>query len=91
MEVSCESEADRHNRSGHHQRSCQDASCLPGGDPAGTSGIAPLDLFDVSQFSTQIGCQVKAYNPTDYFTRRQATHLSRTDQLALIAAREAVA
>ncbi|MDK9718227.1 MAG: beta-ketoacyl-[acyl-carrier-protein] synthase family protein [Trichlorobacter sp.] len=57
----------------------------------GTSGIAPLDLFDVSQFSTQIGCQVKEYNSADYFTRRQATHLSRTDQLALIAAREAVA
>jgi len=57
----------------------------------GKSGIAPLDLFDVSQFSTRIGCQVKAYHPADYFTQRQTTHLSRTDQLALIAAREAVA
>jgi 3-oxoacyl-[acyl-carrier-protein] synthase II len=57
----------------------------------GKSGIAPLDLFDVSQFPTRIGCQVKAYDPADYFTQRQTTHLSRTDQLALIAAREAVA
>lgn len=57
----------------------------------GTSGIAPLDLFDVSQFPARIGCQVKGYDPADYFTRRQITHLSRTDQLALIAAQEAVA
>ena len=57
----------------------------------GKSGIAPLDLFDVSQFPTHIGCQVKEYDPADYFTRHQSTHLSRTDQLALIAAREAVA
>ena len=57
----------------------------------GISGIAPLDLFDVSQFPAQIGCQVKGYDPAEYFTRRQISHLSRTDQLALIAAREAVA
>ena len=57
----------------------------------GKSGIAALDLFDVSQFPAQIGCQVKEYDPTDYFTQRQARRLSRTDQLALIAAREAVA
>jgi len=57
----------------------------------GTSGIAPLDLFDVSPFPARIGCQVKGYDPAEYFNRRQTTHLSRTDQLALIAAREAVA
>lgn len=56
----------------------------------GKSGIAPLDLFDVSSFPAQIGCQVKGYDPAEYFTQRQTTHLSRTDQLALIAAREAV-
>ncbi|MCE1227566.1 MAG: beta-ketoacyl-[acyl-carrier-protein] synthase family protein [Geobacteraceae bacterium] len=57
----------------------------------GKSGIAALDLFDVSQFPTRIGCQVKEYDPADYFARRQISRLSRTDQLALIAAREAVA
>lgn len=56
----------------------------------GKSGIAPLDLFDVSQYGTQIGSQIKEYHPADYFTQRQITHLSRTDQLALIAANEAV-
>ena len=57
----------------------------------GKSGIAPLDLFDVSLFSTRIGCQVKNYHSADHFTVQQIRHLSRTDQFALIAAREAVA
>lgn len=57
----------------------------------GTSGIGPLDLFDVSAFPSQIGAQVKGYRPQDHFTRRELNHLSRTDQLALIAARETVA
>ena len=57
----------------------------------GKSGIAPLDLFDTTGFPSRIGCQIKDYDPAEYFTKREATHLSRTDQLALIAAREAVA
>jgi 3-oxoacyl-[acyl-carrier-protein] synthase II len=57
----------------------------------GKSGIAPLDLFDVSSFSSRIGCQVKHYHPADHFNPQQIRHLSRTDQFALIAAREAVA
>jgi len=57
----------------------------------GKSGIGPLDLFDVSVFPAQIGSQVKDYRPREHFTRRELKHLSRTDQFALIAAREAVA
>ena len=54
------------------------------------SGIGPLDLFDVSPFPSRIGCQVKGYDPLDYFDRRMARKLSRTDQFALIAAGEAL-
>jgi len=57
----------------------------------GKSGIGELDLFDVSPFPAQIGSQVKDYRPHEYFTRHELKHLSRTDQFALIAAREAVA
>ncbi len=57
----------------------------------GKSGIAPLDLFDISAFSSRIGAQVKGYRPGDHFSASQALHLSRTDQFAVIAAREAVA
>ena len=57
----------------------------------GKSGIGPVDLFDVSSFPARIGCQVKNFRPADHFIARKAAHLSRTDQFALIAAREASA
>lgn len=56
----------------------------------GKSGIGPLDLFDVSQFSAGIGAQVKGFDPADYFPANSARKLSRTDQFAMIAASEAV-
>ncbi|HEX9079245.1 MAG TPA: beta-ketoacyl-[acyl-carrier-protein] synthase family protein [Desulfuromonadaceae bacterium] len=56
----------------------------------GTSGIGPLDLFDVSPFPSRIGCQVKGYDPLDHFDRHAARKLSRADQFGLIAAREAL-
>lgn len=56
----------------------------------GISGIAALDLFDVSPFPARIGSQVKQYYPAEHFSPQQIKHLSRTDQLALIAANEAV-
>ena len=57
----------------------------------GTSGIGPLDLFDVSAFPARIGCQVKGYDPLDHFDRKAARKLSRADQFGLIAAGEALA
>lgn len=56
----------------------------------GTSGIGPLDLFDVSPFPARIGCQVKGYDPLDYFDRMAARKLSRADQFGVIAAGEAL-
>lgn len=56
----------------------------------GSSGIAPLDLFDVSPFPSRIGCQVKGYDPRDHFDHKTARKLSRADQFAVIAAGEAL-
>jgi 3-oxoacyl-[acyl-carrier-protein] synthase II len=56
----------------------------------GRSGIAPLDLFDVSPFPARIGSQLKGYDPLDYFDRREARRLSRSDQFGVIAAGEAL-
>lgn len=56
----------------------------------GNSGIAALDLFDVSAFPSRIGCQIKGYDPLDYFDRHSARKLSRADQFGLIAAGEAL-
>jgi 3-oxoacyl-[acyl-carrier-protein] synthase II len=57
----------------------------------GQSAIGRLDLFDTSDFPSHIGCQVKGYDPLDYFDRRSARKLSRADQFGLIAAGEALA
>lgn len=56
----------------------------------GKSGIVELDLFDASAFPSRIGCQLKGYDPLDYFDRRTACKLSRADQFGLIAAGEAL-
>jgi 3-oxoacyl-[acyl-carrier-protein] synthase II len=56
----------------------------------GASGIENLDLFDVSDFPSQIGCQVKGYDSLDHFDRRSARKFSRADQFGLIAATEAL-
>ncbi|HEX9078508.1 MAG TPA: beta-ketoacyl-[acyl-carrier-protein] synthase family protein [Desulfuromonadaceae bacterium] len=58
---------------------------------AGTSAIGPVDLFDVASFPSRIAGQVRGYDPLDYFDRRGAGKLSRTDQFAVIAAGEALA
>jgi 3-oxoacyl-[acyl-carrier-protein] synthase II len=55
-----------------------------------TSAIGTLDLFDTSDFPSHIGCQVKGYDPLNYFDRRSIRKLSRADQFGLIAAGEAL-
>lgn len=57
---------------------------------ADQTAIGPIDLFDVSPFPVRIGAQVREYEPLAYFSRRQAARLSRTDQLGMIAAEEAL-
>lgn len=57
----------------------------------GVSGAAPITLFDASQFKTQFACEVKNFNPEDYYDRKEARKMDRCGQLGIIAAREAVA
>ncbi|HWI39937.1 MAG TPA: beta-ketoacyl-[acyl-carrier-protein] synthase family protein [Verrucomicrobiae bacterium] len=56
----------------------------------GRSGVGPIDLFDVSEFPSHIGVQVKDFDPASHFGSRTARKLSRADQFGLIAAGEAV-
>lgn len=73
---------------------CGAAVDIPGFRAAlleGRSGIGLIDLFDVSSFPSRIGAQVTGYEPQQYFSRKEVSRLSRTDQFALLAAREAVA
>jgi len=56
----------------------------------GRSGIGPVTLFDTSKYPSRIGAEVRGYQPEKYFKKRDLKRLSRTDQLGLIAAEEAV-
>ena len=56
----------------------------------GKSGCAPITLFDAEKFKTKFACEVKNYNPTDYFDRKEARKLDRFAQFALVAADEAI-
>lgn len=56
----------------------------------GVSGAAPITLFDAGLFKTQFACEVKNFDPQDYFDRKEARKMDRCGQLGIVAAREAV-
>ena len=58
---------------------------------AGVSGCAPITRFDASKFKTQFACEVKDYNVSDYFDRKEGRKIDPYTQFALIASKEAVA
>ncbi|MFD2786949.1 beta-ketoacyl-ACP synthase II [Hymenobacter rubripertinctus] len=58
---------------------------------AGRSGAAPITRFDASKFKTRFACEVKDYNPDDYFERKEGRKMDIFTQFALIAANEAIA
>jgi len=56
----------------------------------GVSGCGPITHFDASKFKTRFACQLKNYNPLDFFDRKEARKMDRFAQYAVIAASEAV-
>ena len=57
----------------------------------GRSGAAPITQFDASLFKTQFACEVKNYDPNDFFDRKEARKLDLFAQYAMIAADQAIA
>ncbi len=57
---------------------------------AGVSGAGPITQFDCSKFKTKFACEVKNFNPEDYFDRKEVRKLDRFSQIAIVAAEEAV-
>ncbi|MDQ3290404.1 MAG: beta-ketoacyl-ACP synthase II [Bacteroidota bacterium] len=57
----------------------------------GVSGAAPITRFDASKFKTQFACEVKGYNPDNYFERKEGRKMDMFTQFALIASNEAIA
>ncbi|WP_317165760.1 beta-ketoacyl-ACP synthase II [Wenyingzhuangia aestuarii] len=56
----------------------------------GVSGANKITRFDASKFKTQFACEIKDYNPLDYFDRKEARKLDRFSQYGLIATEEAI-
>jgi 3-oxoacyl-[acyl-carrier-protein] synthase II len=56
----------------------------------GKSGCAPITYFDTEKFKTKFACEIKNFNPLDYFDRKEARKLDRFAQYALVASDEAI-
>ncbi|RNI25791.1 beta-ketoacyl-ACP synthase II [Rufibacter latericius] len=57
----------------------------------GVSGAAPITRFNAGKFKTQFACEIKGYNPEDYFERKEGRKMDYFTQFALIASNEAIA
>lgn len=56
----------------------------------GVSGAGPITRFDASKFKTQFACEVKGFNPSDHFDRKEARKYDLFAQYALVVAEEAL-
>ena len=56
----------------------------------GKSSAVPITHFDASKFKTQFACEVKDFDPTQYFNRKEARKYDRYAQFGIVAATEAV-
>ncbi len=57
---------------------------------SGQSGAGEITLFDAAKFKTRFACEVKNFEPTDFFDRKEARKLDRFAQFAIVAAEEAM-
>ena len=57
----------------------------------GISGSAPITYFDTEKFKTKFACELKGYDPNNFFDRKEARKLDRFAQYALVSSNEAIA
>ncbi|HEV3456898.1 MAG TPA: beta-ketoacyl-[acyl-carrier-protein] synthase family protein [Thermoanaerobaculia bacterium] len=58
---------------------------------AGRLGFAPVESFDTKAFSVHLGAEVRGFSPGPYVRRLDARRMGRASQLAIAAARQALA
>lgn len=56
----------------------------------GRSGSAPITYYDAEKFKTKFACELKNYNPADFFDRKEARKLDKFAQYAMVSADEAI-
>ena len=57
---------------------------------SGKSGADLITYFDSSKFKTQFACELKGYDPLNYFDRKEARKLDRFAQYAIVCSDEAI-
>jgi 3-oxoacyl-[acyl-carrier-protein] synthase II len=57
----------------------------------GKSGSALITYFDTEKFKTKFACELKGFDPMEYFDRKEARKLDRFTQYALVSSDEAIA
>lgn len=56
----------------------------------GVSGADMITSFDTTKFKTKFACEVKNFNPLDYFDRKEARKYDRYAQFGLVSAQQAI-
>ena len=57
----------------------------------GESGIAPITMFDTTDYAIRIAGEVKGFDPEQYIDPKEARHMDRSVHLALAATQQALA
>ncbi len=57
---------------------------------AGTSGAAPITLFDASEYKTRFAAEVKQFDPVAHLGQREARRTARFAQFCLVATAQAL-
>ncbi|MBM3937879.1 MAG: beta-ketoacyl-ACP synthase II [Sphingomonadales bacterium] len=57
---------------------------------AGISGAGLITRFDTEKFKVKFACEVKNFNPEDFFDRKEARKMDPFTQFAMVAADEAI-
>lgn len=53
-------------------------------------GVAPITLIDAKDHATKIAAEVKNFDPTEFMDRKDARHMERFTQFAMVAAEQAI-
>ncbi|MBP6335182.1 MAG: beta-ketoacyl-ACP synthase II [Bacteroidia bacterium] len=56
----------------------------------GVSGAGPITKFDATKFKTRFACEVKGFDPNDFFERKEGRKLDGFSQYALVVADQAI-
>ena len=57
---------------------------------SGKSGCAPVTYFDTEHFKTKFACELKNFDASDFFDRKEARKMDRFAQYAMVASDEAI-